>query len=100
MVSQARCDFLHRHAGGVGDGKGAAREQPLGGGEFFTALLQAGVAAVGIARLADGGEALRRQGQGAQAGQVGEQDSGQAAVFEVVRGERIVGARRPYCRAR
>ncbi len=77
-MPQACGDFLHRHARGVEDRQGMTLEQRLGGGEFVAALRQAGVAAVGIACLADGSEPFRRQGQRPQSGQVGEQDVGQA----------------------
>src|SRR5574340_1379194 len=91
-------DFLHRHAGGVDDGELVVLEQPLGGDDFLAALLKTGVAAVGVARLADGGEAFRRQGQSPQPGQVGEQDAGQALLRKVVRSEeRRVGKE---CRSR
>src|SRR5512139_1267343 len=69
LEPQVRRDFLHRHAGGVDDGKLVVLEQPLGCDDFLVALLETGVAAAGVACLADGGEAFRRQGQGSQPGQ-------------------------------
>jgi tRNA(Leu) C34 or U34 (ribose-2'-O)-methylase TrmL len=86
LAAQACRDFLHRHAGGVDDGQGVVREQLFCRHQFAPALRQAGIAAIGVANLANRREPFRRQGQCMQPWQMGEQDLGQGAVFEIVRG--------------